>query len=301
MNRQNILILDASPLIYATFNSVGHFCTKAGEPTGLRFGFIRSLRSYAEKTNADKVIVCYDTPAPVKKAEGVETYKATRTWTAEKQTMYDQIPALKEMLALTRYTQVETPGYEADDIVGHLANRLSDQGHNIYIVTTDNDLCQLVSHERRIKLWMPPKGKEKAWFKDHDWIKNEFGVEKGLLNWRALEGDTSDNIPGAWEIKPTKPARTRLAQTHDGMTQSQRDNPQEYLRIMKTAAQSADSFAEINEERFLANRNLMTLHSPPELTITKGAKKTAELRELFERLEMKSLVDKTGQFTGEQA
>ena len=99
----NILLLDASPLIYANFVQVGHFSTKAGEPTGLRYGFARSVRSYADKVRADKVCVVFDKPGPVHKAAGVETYKSDRVVTDDKRRMWDQVPALRDLISLTRW------------------------------------------------------------------------------------------------------------------------------------------------------------------------------------------------------
>lgn len=140
-----LLLIDASPLIYANYAAMGHFSTKAGIPTGIRYGFLRSVRSYAEKLKADRVCVVYDHPSAVLKASQVESYKADRVTTEGKLKMWSQIPDLKELVKLTRWAQAEAEGFEADDVIGHLAREFAKQGHDAFIVTPDNDMLQLIS------------------------------------------------------------------------------------------------------------------------------------------------------------
>lgn len=295
-----ILIVDASPLIHATFNQVGHFSVQAGpnagEPTGLRYGVLRSLNAYARDTRADKIAVCYDSKK-VKKAEGVEHYKADRVWTEEKANMWSQVPALKEMLRLTRFSQVEAEGFEADDVVATMARRLAAQGHSAIIVTTDNDLCQVVNSKGNIHLWMPKKKSDKAYFKDEAWISHTFGVSKGLLPWRALVGDTSDNLPSA--INPVSASKasitTILRHRHGLMTDAQLGSVDLYWEELQ--ANNLDE--EVNQATFRQNYDIMTLHDcKDQITITKGERNPEALRELFERLEFKSMMDKIPELTG---
>ena len=114
---ETILLVDASPLVYSNFDKIGHLSTSTGEPTGLRYGFMRSVRSYAERTSATKVVICFDTLGTPIKASNVPEYKLNRETTPTKQKMYNQVPALKEMIRLTWYSQAEAPGYEADDLI----------------------------------------------------------------------------------------------------------------------------------------------------------------------------------------
>lgn len=283
-----VLLVDASPLIYAVYNAMGHFQTKAGEPTGLRFGFLRSIRSYADKVKPDKVVICFDSPGPVVKAEGIETYKANRVMTPEKVKMYEQVPALRELLALTKYTQVDAPGYEADDIIGSLARRLMGQGHDVYVVSPDNDLCQLVMFPK-VKLWMPPKGKEKAWLKDHNWVCDQFQVQpNALLLWRAIEGDTSDNLEGlsllTANTKEQFKARLReLAAIHQDRALTPDD---------LTSLQLSDGATKMVR----VNYEVMKLVDPPVLGITKGIRDSEKLGQAFEALEMRSMLKHLPEF-----
>lgn len=274
-----ILLIDASPLIYANFAQVGHFSTKAGEPTGVRYGVTRSIRSYADKVRADKVCVVFDKPGAVLKAAGVESYKSDRVVTDEKRSMWDQIPALRELLSLTRWAQADADGFEADDIIGHLARLYSAAGHTIYIVSPDNDLVQLVSP--LVKVWMPPKGKGKAWFKDNQYCLDHFGVyPHALLHYRAVVGDKSDNVSGLGSGKDFEKTWQALC---NSLEDGRKTSPDQFVA----------QFPELPDEaKYRQNYNLMSLHDPGDaMVIQKGLKDAAALSALFERLEMKSMLN----------
>jgi len=290
----NILLVDASPLIYANHNAMKRFKTKGGEPTGLRFGFMRSMRSYVEKTQADRVAICLDLPGEVKKAKGVAEYKANRTWTSEKEEMYKQVPKLMEMLSYTRYATVSAEGYEADDVIAHLAKKFASGNHQVYIVTPDNDLLQVVANN--VRIWMPPKkeNKNKAWFKDDQYCLDHFGVHTDHLLWyRALIGDKSDNLGGAISTRYAEELADFFCReiTHDVPTES----------MSQMLMDVPDSWFKLNwMSIFERNIGIMRLHDPEpdELKIEKGKKDPDALRKLFNELEMKSLVAHVGKYTG---
>jgi len=290
----NILLVDASPLIYANYNAMKRFKTKLGEPTGLRFGFMRSMRSYVEKTQADRVAICLDLPGEVKKAEGIAEYKANRTWTPEKEEMYAQVPQLMEMLSYTRYATASAKGYEADDVIAHLAKKFAKANHQVYIVTPDNDLLQVVANN--VRIWMPPKkeNKNKAWFKDDLYCLDHFGVPTDQLLWfRALIGDKSDNLRGAVHVRYTE----KLAEFF--RDEVEEDTPAKAMLHLLNYAHSPwlrDQWEKIFEQ----NIEIMRLHDPEpgELNIVKGRKDPDTLRKLFYDLEMKSLVAHVGKYTG---
>jgi len=287
----NILLVDASPLMYANFNAMKRFSTKAGVPTGLRFGFMRSMRSYVEKTQADRVAICLDLPGKVKKAEGVEEYKANRVWTPEKEDMYKQAPDLYEMLSYTRYAMVSAEGYEADDVIAHMARKFAAGHHTVFIVTPDNDLLQVVSGN--VRIWMPPKTKKKAWFKDETYCLDQFGVyPEQLLVYRALIGDVSDNLAGCVPSKHKKDVAAHFRRL-------QRDAVTTEVNSMIMNL-SSKFLVDGWMERFERNMEIMRLHDPQdgELKIEKGKKDPDALRKLFYELEMKSLVSYVGKFTG---
>jgi len=297
----NILLVDASPLIYANYNAMKRFKTKSGESTGLRFGFMRSMKSYVAKTQADRVAVCLDLPGPVKKAEGNENYKANRTWSAEKEEMYGQVPALMEMLSYTRYATAQAVGYEADDVIACLARKFANADHHVYIVTPDNDLLQLVND--RVKIWMPPKKKDKAWLKDETYCYDTFGVHpQNLLHYRCIVGDTSDNLPG---VKLNAESKRELAKFLNRVVLEELSKEEFLATIwpqLPRVVTTNDTLPKSPQQVYELNYEIMKLHDPSqdELDIKKGKKDPEALRKLFLELEMKSLVPHVGRYTGIQ-
>lgn len=293
-----VLLVDALPLIYAVHNTpVGKFCTVEGELTGVRFGVLRALRSYQEQSGADKVVVCYDTPEPVRKAEGVEEYKANRTTTDDKRLMYAQIPGLKELLKLTRFTQVEAPGYEADDVIGHLTRYLVKKGNQVLICSPDADLAQLTAYPGT-RIWVPKKPKEgrpRALSLGKDWAEELFGVPaNGILTIRSVAGDSSDNLAG---VSMGDEHKEELAKAITTVGQ----------RYPQVPCMDETHFGEVIDEVsfdlggvaefVLRNMKVMKLVSVHGLRITKGERDLETLRDTLTRLEMRSLVKKAEDFT----
>lgn len=275
------MLVDASPLIYQVWNSPqAKFTTKAGELTGLRYGFFRSIRSYAQATQADKVVVVFDAPGQVKKAEGIATYKANRVTTQAVVDMYSQVPKLKEALAKTGWSTVEAVGYEADDVIGTLTRKLIEQGHQVTIISTDNDMAQLIALGAEI--FMPSKKDAKAYKKDSAWVWENFGVDpRGLLLWRAIEGDTSDNVAGLNLDRSSKATIKQEINTLAGSITRPLD-PDDLI--------DEDSDLGLFEATLRSNYSLMHLHDAVGIEITKGSADEQALLELFEQLEFKSLV-----------
>jgi hypothetical protein len=305
-----VLLVDALPLVYANFAKVGNLSVQngphAGTPTGLRFGFLRSVNSYRKRLQADRVVIAWDTQHPIKKAEGAESYyKAGRSDEIElgltggqrvnKDKMYAQIPDLKDMIGLTAWIQVECDGYEADDLIGHYSRELTASGaHKVFISTTDNDLCQLVNDQ--IKIFVPKSekhGRKKDGFKDLDWVRNEFGGPTGvqLTLYRALVGDKSDNLPGV--LLPEQLSNAKHLIREVLCRTDAPSNPRELINVLRQATRAivADEIEALGE-RFELMFRVMSLQSPPSGTIRvrKGIKKTDQLQELFQKLEFNSMM-----------
>jgi len=274
--RKTVLLVDASPLIYSVWNTVGHFATKAGELTGVRFGVMRSLNSWTKKLAADKTVMVYDTLGTPIKAKGVKEYKSNRIMTDDKVKMWDQIPGLAGMLELTKYTQVEVPFHEADDVIAHLARKLVVAGHAAYVMTPDDDLCQLVADG--VNLFDTAHCKKKFTLKDAAFVQEKYGVPANkLLVYRALTGDSSDNLKG---VRPGT-ARSTMMSVANEWDGKELEGISEALGLNSTEAL-----------HFLSNIKVMTLGvaSGSDWVITKGKKDRIRLKSLFEGLEFKLLL-----------
>lgn len=306
-----ILLIDASPLMFKVFTGpVRDFSTAAGEPTGLRFGFLRSVRAYEKKTKPEKVVVVWDPPGTSSVRENLgeseRGYKGNREHTREEAEMiWGGVPKLFEMLSLTKYTQAWAEGYEADDVIGTLARQLAGQGAEVMIHSVDRDLWQLFGHTL-IMGWENDKKKGRVIGPAE--VIAEFGVApRHLLFYRAVEGDPSDNLKG---IGLTPEERGQVKVWLTGLDLDL-DSLDEYSSAMRSDAEtgahefSRGLYAKVfedatREKRLRSNYNLMTLQTPPEISLRKGAGDTARLTDLFKALEMNSLLPRVTEFAGEQ-
>lgn len=300
-----ILIVDASPLIYATFHKVGHLSSSRGEPTGLRFGLVRTVKSYETKTKADLVVLAFDLPTktnPILKAIGRQEYKSNREITPEKEKMFSQIPALRDLISLTKWTQVDAEGYEADDLIGAIARAKASRGNDIIIVTTDNDMMQLV--RSNVRIFQPGKSARKGRPATKDGyvgpgeVRQIFGVwPEHLLFYRALAGDVSDNLGGI-SIKGLY-----LDDVREKLIQLPRDIPPmgllELLKKRLDARNPVQNLIGSDLELFKSNLKIMNLETPPNMNVKKGSRDRAALTSLFRDLEFKSLMKSINELTGE--
>jgi len=227
----------------------------------------------------DYFAVVFDTPEPTKRHETYEAYKAHRPGMPDDLRL--QVPYIKEIINAFKIMTIEKPGYEADDILGALAKEAETEGLDVYIVTADKDMCQVVSP--RIKLYDTMK---ETITEEKDVIER-FGVAPSRFpEIIALMGDTSDNIPGAPGIG--EKTAVKLLKEFGSL-----DNLlQHYSGIKNARVQKAVSE---NIENIKLSRELATIHIDVPLEISVSDLKPGEpewqkLLDYFRRFEFSSLV-----------
>jgi DNA polymerase-1 len=210
---KKLFLLDAFALIYRAhfaFTKTPRINSK-GYNTSVPFGFTNTLMEVLQKQKPTHIGVAFDTSAPTFRDEIFEEYKATRQETPED--IRYGTPKIKEILRGFNIPILELDGYEADDIIGTLAQQAEAKGFEVYMMTPDKDFGQLVT--KKIKLYKPafmgnavdvmgPKEVCEKW--DIDDVKQVIEV-------LGLQGDTSDNIPGIPGFGP-KTAATLLKKYH---------------------------------------------------------------------------------------
>lgn len=298
---KRILIVDGSPVMYAQWSKVGHLKTTTGIMTGLRYGFLRSVRAYASTLLCDKVVIVWDSKGAVVKAEGRPEYKANRPWTTAKASMYSQLDELKQMLGLTTYTQAEAAGYEADDLIGTLTRSLEKEGHDVWIVTPDHDMLQLVSDNVTV-VWKGTTDKGIKWTKQL--MMREKGIgPKGWLLYKAMQGDKSDNLTAAVTSKDSLDIVASLLKGLE-LTEQLTSSAEENLEILDRALDDPsasiqfirNSISAVKSE-ILQNIKIMALTDPPDMVIKKGLRDKAGLTKLFVNLEFKSMMQHIDELT----
>jgi len=195
MSKSLLFLLDGMALAYrshfAFINS--NLKNSEGIPTGPIMGFANTLEKMLEEQQPTHIAVAWDTHAPTFRHEMDEDYKANRPPQPEE--LKIGIPLIKEMLDAYGIENIEKDGYEADDLIGTIADRANEEDVDVFLVTPDKDFMQLV-HDH-IKMYKPDN--QDGGFKtiDREGVKDYFGVyPEKVIDVLAILGDTSDNIPG---------------------------------------------------------------------------------------------------------
>ena len=193
-----LLVLDGNSIVNRAFYGIKTLSTKDGKFTNGIFGFLNILFSLRETYKPDAVAIAFDVHVPTFRHEMYKEYKGNRKGMPEE--LAQQMPVLKDLLKALGYKLIECPGWEADDIIGTLADKCND-GDFCYIATGDRDSLQLVNEKTNVLLAAPRGGKTETVVYDVDKIIEDKGVEPlKLIEVKALMGDTSDNIPGVQGI-----------------------------------------------------------------------------------------------------
>ncbi len=195
-----LYLIDGHALAYRMFFALtsgaagGRWQTSSGEPTAGVFGFARVLLNILEADKPDYIAVAFDTGKTFRD-EMFPEYKATRAKMPDD--LRTQMDRIRELVDAFNMPRLEMEGFEADDVLGSVAKQAAAQGIGVKIITGDRDLLQLVGDHVIVNL--PEGGKmadAKDYITDADVIE-KFGVPARLVvDYKALIGDTSDNIPG---------------------------------------------------------------------------------------------------------
>lgn len=197
-------IIDGHSYIYRAYHAIRGLSTSAGFPTNAIYGFTNMLMKIIRENKPDYLAVALDSGRATKRQEIYEDYKSHRPPMPED--LAAQIPHIRRVLEAFRVESVAVEGEEADDIIATLTTAARAQGIDVFLVTSDKDLYQLVGPGVRVYDTMKNK------VTDESGVVERFGVEPARISdLLALMGDTSDNIPGAPGVGE-KTARALIAQ-----------------------------------------------------------------------------------------
>ena len=284
-----LFLIDAYALIYRSFFAfINRPLTNArGENTSAPFGFANFLQAIRDDYQPDYIAVVFDSGRSHRE-ELYPDYKATRAKMPRE--LRDSLPRIRELVAAFGDRVVEVEGWEADDVIGTLAARAVAEGLEAVIVSGDKDFFQLVGD--RVHLLNPgrggPHGVAAEWV-DASGASKKFGVEPGqVVDYLALVGDSSDNVPGAPGIGP-KTAQKLL---------------HEYGTVEEVVAHAEEIKAKRPRESLLANgddvllsKQLVTIRTDLELDaalddLRVSAPDNERLRALYVELEVRTLVER---------
>ena len=190
---KKILLIDGSSLIFRAFYAIKNLTTKDGVFVNGVYGFLNMYYKALELTNPTHVFVAFDKGSKTFRHTEYSDYKGTRD-KAPNEITY-QFGILKDLLSSMNVNYLELDEYEADDILGTIAKLAQKEGFEVDIFTGDRDYLQLV--DDNIFVYLTKKGISEIKLMDNNAIFEDFGISpKQLIDVKALQGDSSDNIPG---------------------------------------------------------------------------------------------------------
>jgi DNA polymerase-1 len=276
--RRKLVLVDGSSYLYRAFHALPPLSNSRGEPTGAVLGVLNMLNKLIKEEKPSLMAVVFDAPGRTFRDELFEEYKAQRQPMPED--LARQIQPLREAVEALGIPLLSVPGVEADDVIGTLAQRAAAAGIDVLISTSDKDMAQLVSE--RITLVNTMSGT----VLDRQGVKTKFDVyPEQIIDYLALVGDASDNIPGVPKVGPKTAAKwlneygtvakllENAAEISGKVGENLRASLKEIELSQKLAKIKCDVPLDIDLER-----------------LKPGEPNVPKLRELYTRLELRSLL-----------
>lgn len=190
--RGRVILIDAHSLIYRAFFALPPMSTSDGRVTNAVYGFT-SMLAIVLASRPEFAIAAFDLGKPTFRSQEYEEYKAGRR--AMPEDLRPQIEMVRRVLGAFSIPIYGVEGFEADDVIGTLARIAEERGHTVTIVSGDLDCLQLVSES--VDALVPRRGITDTFVYGPDQVRQRYGFEPPqLIDFKALRGDTSDNIPG---------------------------------------------------------------------------------------------------------
>ncbi|MGD0501578.1 MAG: DNA polymerase I [Steroidobacteraceae bacterium] len=277
MSARKLLLVDGSSYLYRAFHALPPLSNSKGEPTGAVLGVINMLNKLMKEESPQRVAVVFDAPGRTFRDELFDQYKAHRAPMADE--LRSQLPPLLEAVAALGLPLLRVAGVEADDVIGTLAVQAAAAGFDVLISTGDKDMAQLVDSHVSLVNTMSNTRLDRAG------VKAKFDVfPEQIVDYLALVGDSSDNIPGVTGVGP-KTAAKWLNQ---------------YATLDALIAHTADISGKVGENlrgelpALELSRKLATIDAAVSLEVTPedlvaGSPDVNRLRDLYGRLELRAL------------
>jgi DNA polymerase I len=282
MSARKLILVDGSGYLYRAFHALPPLTNSRGEPTGAVLGVLNMLNKMLKEEAPDRVAVVFDAPGRTFRDDLFDQYKAHRTpmpddLRAQVQPLYDVVAAMGVPL-------LRVSGVEADDVIGTLAKQGADAGFKVLISTGDKDMAQLVGPNVELLNTMSNTRLDRIG------VKAKFDVfPEQIVDYLALVGDTSDNIPGVTSVGPKTAAKwLNQYQTLDALIAHAADiggKVGENLRNELPMLELSRKLATID--------TTLALDVSPE-QLSSGAPDVPRLSELYTRMELRALLKSLG-------
>ena len=287
------MLIDGNSLTYRAFHALPtDLVTASGQVTNAVYGFTSMFINLVRDHRPDAVAVAFDRPEPTFRHRENPEYKAQRE--AAPDILRQQMALVRQVVDTLGVTAVDMAGIEADDIIATLATHARDRGDDVIIVTGDRDAYQLVE-DPHVKVLYNKRGVSDYALYDEAGIVERTGVQpRQYVQYAALRGDTSDNLPGVPGVGEKTAAKLVNAYGDlDGI-------------FAHTAEQTPKLRQNLEENQDQARRNVRLMELVRDVELPVGlddlgypVPDTEELRELFDFLEFRSLYDRLSEALGQ--
>jgi DNA polymerase I len=277
MSAGKLLLVDGSSYLYRAFHALPPLSNSRGEPTGAVLGVLNMLNKLIKDESPERAAVVFDAPGRTFRDDLFDQYKAHRAPMPDD--LRSQVQPLLEAVEALGLPLLRVAGVEADDVIGTLAIQGAAAGYEVLISTGDKDMAQLVGPHISLVNTMSNTRLDRAG------VKTKFDVlPEQIVDYLALVGDSSDNIPGITGVGPKTAAKwLNQYQTLDTLI----------ARVAEITGKVGESLR--NELPALElSRKLATIDTSLKLDVTpegltRGAPDVARLRDLYGRLELRVL------------
>lgn len=293
MKDKSLYLIDGSAIFYRAYFAFirNPLINSKGENSSATFGFLNSVMKIIRDEKPDYIAVIFDTKAPTFRHKMYPEYKSTRAKMPDD--LVEQLPRIREAVEALNLASMEKEGFEADDIIGTYARKAEEKGMNVWIVSGDKDMFQLVSD--KVKIYNPGNAKKPTEKLDAEGVEKKFGVPPGkVIDMLALMGDASDHVPGVPGVGP----KTALSLIQEFGS---------FDNILKSAdkikAKGTRKKVEENKDKALLSRQLVTIDTnvllPDSLESLKSKKPDFEkAKKLFLELEFRGLLEELAKQSG---
>jgi DNA polymerase-1 len=202
---KQFVLIDGHSVLFRAFHAYPTLTTSKGELINAVYGFTNILLTVIQELNPTHIAVSFDRAAPTFRHKEYKGYKAHRPEAPEE--LVNQQDRVEEVVSVLNIPIFAEEGYEADDVIGTLVKQackfeIRNSKFEIIIVTSDRDALQLVD-DRRVFVYTPGRGKQRAQLWDADAVVEKYGLQPAqFISLKALAGDQSDEIPGVRGIGP---------------------------------------------------------------------------------------------------
>jgi DNA polymerase-1 len=250
------LLVDGNSLTYRAFFALPtDMATASGQVTNAVFGFTSMLAYVLKDQKPDGILVAFDRPEPTFRHKAEPEYKAQRD--AAPDILRQQMGLVREVLDALGITSIDQVGWEADDLIATATRKLTDLGEDVIIVTGDRDSYQLVS-DPHVRVLYNKRGVSDYALYDEAGIEEKTGVTPAMyVQYAALRGDTSDNLPGVPGVGEKTAAK--LINKYGGLDGI-------FVNVDEQTPKLKSNLIE-NEARARKNFDLMMLHFDAPLTV----------------------------------